>query len=161
MVQTPYGVDGPQTSRLPPKPEAQGLQEKQQQSQLRCCRILGHCSLSHHHPQQSPHGPIGHAHDHEQRRVMVRTSVHMGYIVSMRGWAIRHGTRHFNLPILPIPQFPTDLHHDLTSSCLPYQNFGNGDRQTGFLASPGETSHHSLHESQEIQDSCEKALRQR
>jgi hypothetical protein len=91
---------------------------------------------------------------------MVCTSVHMGYIVSMRGWAIRPGTRHFNLPILSIPQLPTDLHHHPTSSCLPYQDLGNGDSQIGSLASLGETSRHLPHESQEIQDSREKASRQ-
>jgi hypothetical protein len=88
---------------------------------------------------------------------MVRTSVHVEVIVNMHVWAIRHGTRHFNLPI---PQLPTDLHHHPTSSCLPYQDLGNGDRQVGSLASLGETSHHSPHESQEIQDSHEKASRQ-
>jgi hypothetical protein len=86
---------------------------------------------------------------------MVRTSVHMGHIVSMRGWAIKHKARHFNLPILPIPQLPTDLHRDPIPSRLPYQGFGNGDRQISSLASPGETSSHSPHKSQEIQDSCE------
>jgi hypothetical protein len=88
---------------------------------------------------------------------MVRASVHMGYIVSMRGWAIRHGTRHFTLPILPIPQLPTDLHHHPTSSCLPYQDLGNNDRQIGSLTSPGETSRHLPHKSQEIQDYRKKA----
>jgi hypothetical protein len=161
MVHTPHGVDGPQASGLPPKLKAQGLQEKRQQSKLRCRCILGHCSLGHHHPKQLLRGSFGHAHDNEQRRVMVRTSVHMRYIVSMCGWAIKHGTRHFNLPILPIPQLPTDLHHDLTSSHLPYQDLGNGDRQIGSLASPGETSHHSPHKNQEIQDSCEKSSSQK
>jgi hypothetical protein len=160
MLQTPHGMDGPQASGLPPKSKAQGLQEKRQQSKFRCCRILGHCYFSHHHPQQSLHGPIGHTRNHEQRRVMVRTSVHMGYIVSMRGWAIRHGTRHFNLPILPIPQLPTNFHHHPISSCLPYQNLGSGDHQIGSLASLGEISRHSLHKSQEIQDSHAKASRQ-
>jgi hypothetical protein len=28
MVQTPHGLDSPQASGLPPEPEAQGLQEK-------------------------------------------------------------------------------------------------------------------------------------
>jgi hypothetical protein len=87
---------------------------------------------------------------------MIRTSVHMEFIVSMRSWAIRHGKRHFNLPI---PQLPTNLHHHTTSCRLPYQDLGKGDRQIGSLASPGETSRHSSHESQEIQDSCEKASR--
>jgi hypothetical protein len=91
---------------------------------------------------------------------MVHASVHMGYIVSMHGWAIRHRTRHFNLPILPIPQLPTNLHHHPTSSCLPYQDLGKGNCQIGSLASPGETSCHSSHKSQEIQDSREKASRQ-
>jgi hypothetical protein len=79
----------------------------------------------------------------------------------MRGWAIRHGTRHFNLPILPVPQLPTNLHHDLISSCLPYQDLGNGNHQVGSLASPWETSRHLPHESQEIQDSCEKSSSQK
>jgi hypothetical protein len=91
---------------------------------------------------------------------MVHAIVHMGYIVSMRGWAIRHGTRHFNLLILPIPQLPTNLHHHFTSSCLPYQDLGKGDHQIGSLASPGETSRHSPHESQEIQDFREKISKQ-
>ncbi len=86
---------------------------------------------------------------------MVRTSVHMGHVVSMRGWAIRHGTRLFDLPILPIPQLPTDLHHDPLPSPLPYQDLGKGDRQVGSLASPGETSRHLPHKNQEIQNSCE------
>jgi hypothetical protein len=154
MVQAPHGMDGPQASGLLPKPKAQGLQEKRQQSQLCCHRILGHCSFSHHHPQQSLRGSIGHACNHERQRVMVRASVHMEFIVSMCGWAIRHGTRHFNLPI---PQLPTDLHHHPTSSLLPYQDLGNGDRQIGSLASSGETSCHLPRESQEIQDSREKA----
>ncbi len=82
MVLTPYGVDGPQASGLPPKPEAQGLQEEQQQSQLRCRCILGHCSFGHHHPQQSLRGSIGHARNHERRRVMVRsTSVIWGTLL--------------------------------------------------------------------------------
>ena len=91
---------------------------------------------------------------------MVHASVRVGYIVSMRGWAIRHGTENFKLPILPIPQLPTDLHYHPTSSRLPYQDLGNGDHQIGSLASPGEISRHLLHESQEIQDSREKAPRQ-
>ena len=155
MVQAPHGMDGSQASGLLSQPKAQGLQgeEKQQQSQLCCCRILGHCSFSHHHPQQSLWGSISHACDHERQRVMVRTSVHMEFIVSMRGWAIRHGTRNFDLPI---PQLPTNLHHHPTSCCLPYQDLGNGDRQIGSLASPGETSRHSPHKNQEIQNSCER-----
>ena len=88
---------------------------------------------------------------------MVRTSVHVELTVSMRGWAIRHGTTNFDLPI---PQLPTDLHHHPTSSRLPYQDLGDGDHQIGSLASPGGTSRYSPHESQEIQDSHEKASRQ-
>ncbi len=114
-------MNGPQASGLPPKPEAQGLQEKQKQSQLNCHPILGHCSFSHHHPQQSLRGSIGHACDHEQRRMMVRTSVLVEFIISKRGWAIRHRTENFDLPI---PQLPTDLHHHPTSSRLPYQGLG-------------------------------------
>jgi hypothetical protein len=92
---------------------------------------------------------------------MVRTRVHMGHVVSMRGWAIRHRTRHFNLPILPIPQFPTDLHHDLLPSCLPYQDLGDGNNQIGSLVSSGETSRHLLHKNQEIQNSCERSSSQK
>ncbi len=44
---------------------------------------------------------------------MVRTSVRVEFIVGMRGWAIRHGTENFDLPI---PQLPTNLHHHPTSS---------------------------------------------
>jgi hypothetical protein len=87
---------------------------------------------------------------------MVRTSVHMGHIVSMHGWAITHGTRHLNLHIFLIYQLPTDLHRDPIPSRLPYQDLGEGDPQVSSLASPGETSRHLLHKSQEIQDSCEK-----
>jgi hypothetical protein len=89
--------------------------------------------------------------------MMVRTCVRVEFNVSMRGWAIRYGTTIFNLPIPPLP---TEFHHLPTSSHLPYQVLGNGDRQIGSLASPGETSRHSPHESQEIQDSREKASRQ-
>ena len=89
--------------------------------------------------------------------MMVRTSVHVEHTVSMRGWAIRYRTRNF---YLPITQLPTEFHHLPTSSRLPYQDLGNGDRHIGSLASPGETSRHSPYESQEIQDSREKALRQ-
>jgi hypothetical protein len=89
---------------------------------------------------------------------MVRTSVHMEFIVSMRGWAIVHRSRNFDLPNL---QLPTNIHHDPASSRLPYQDLGNGDHQIGSLASPGETLHHLSHESQEIQDSCEKSSSQR
>jgi hypothetical protein len=89
--------------------------------------------------------------------MMVRTSVHVEFTVSMRGWAIGYGTTNF---YLPIPQLPTDIHHHPTSSRLPYQDLGNGNYQIGFLASPGETSRHSPHESQKIQDSREKASRQ-
>jgi len=88
--------------------------------------------------------------------MMVRTSVHMGHVVSMRGWAIGHGTRqHFDLPIFPIPQLPTDLHRNTLPSRLPYQDLGKGDRQNGSMASPGETSRHSPHKNQAIQNSCE------
>ncbi len=52
-------------------------------------------------------GSIGHTRDHERGRMMVSTSVHVEYTVSMRGWAIRYGTRNFHLPI---PQHPTYLH---------------------------------------------------
>ena len=89
---------------------------------------------------------------------MVRTSVHMEFIVSMRGWAIRHGSRNFDLPIL---QHPTVLHHHPASPHLPYQDLGNGDHQIGSLVSPGETSHHLPHENQKIQDSCEKSSSQK
>ena len=68
---------------------------------------------------------------------MVRTSVRVEFTVSMRGWAIRYGTRKFHLPI---PQHPPYLHLHPAPSCLPYQVLGNGDRQIGSLASPGETS---------------------
>ncbi len=148
-------MDGPQIVQLHPGPEAQGQPEdrQQQQSQL-CCR----CILSHHHPQQWLGGPIGHNQDHAQRRVMVRTSVHMEFFVSMRGWAIRHGSRNFDLPIL---QHPTVLHHHPASPHLPYQDLGNGDHQIGSLVSPGETSHHLPHENQKIQDSCEKSSSQK
>ena len=88
---------------------------------------------------------------------MVRTSVRVEFTVSMRDWAIRYGTTIFNLPI---PQLPTEFHHLPTSSRLPYQDLGNDDRQIGSLASPGETSRHLPHESQEIQDSRENASRQ-
>jgi len=84
---------------------------------------------------------------------MVRTSVHVEYTVSMRGWAIRYGTRNFHLPI---PQHPTYLHLHPAPSRLPYQDLGNDDRKNGSLASPGETSGHSLHKNQEIQNSCER-----
>ncbi len=89
---------------------------------------------------------------------MVRTSVHMEFIVSMHSWAIRHGSRNFDLPIL---QHPTNIHHCPASPCLPYQDLGNGDHQIGSLASPGETSHHLSHKNQKIQDSCEKSSSQK
>ena len=88
---------------------------------------------------------------------MVHTSMRVEFTVSMRGWAIRYGTTNFDLPI---PQLPTDIHHHPTSSRLPYQDLGDGDHQSGSLVSPKETSGHSPHESQEIQDSHEKASRQ-
>jgi len=84
---------------------------------------------------------------------MVRTSVHVEYIVSVRNWAIRYGTTDF---YLPIPQLPTNLHLHPTSSRLPYQDLGNGDHQIGSLASSGETSRHSPHKNQEKQNSCER-----
>jgi hypothetical protein len=83
-------------------------------------RIIGHCPFGHHHPQQSLRGSLGHVCGHERRRVMVRTSVHMGHIFSMRGWATRHGTRHLKLPFFLIHQLPTNLHRDPISSRLPY-----------------------------------------
>ncbi len=135
-------MDGPQALGLHTQPKAQGLQgrqgkEEQQQCELRHRRIIGHCPFGHHHPQQSLHGSLGHVCGHERRRVMVCTSVHMGHIVSMRGWATRHGTRHLNLPIFLIHQLPTNLHCDPISPRLPYQGFGNSDRQIGSLAAPG------------------------
>ena len=90
--------------------------------------------------------------------MMVHASVHMEFIVSMRGWAIGHGSRNFYLPLL---QLPTDLHHHPTSPRLPYQDLGNGNHQIGSLASPGETSHHLSHKNQKIQDSCEKSSSQK
>ena len=89
---------------------------------------------------------------------MMRTSVHMEFIVSIRGWAIRHGSRNFDLPIL---QLPTNLHHHPTLPCLPYQDLGNSNHQIGSLASPGETLHHMPHKNQKIQDSCEKSSSQK
>ena len=116
------------------------------------------CILGHHHPQQSLRCPIGHACNHEPQSVMVRTSMHVEFIVSMCGWAIIHGSRNFDLPIL---QHPTNLHHHPTSPCLSHQDPGNGDHQIGSLASLGETSHHSMHKNQKIQDSSEKSPSQK
>ena len=82
--------------------------------------------------------------------MMVRTSVHVEYIVSVRGWAIRYGTKDF---YLHIPQLPNNLHLHPASSRLPYQDLGNGDHQIDSLASLGETSRHSPHKNQEIQNS--------
>ena len=84
---------------------------------------------------------------------MVRASVHVEHTVSMRGWAIRYGTTNF---YLPIPQLPANLHLHPASSCLPYQDLGNGDHQIGSLASPGETSRQLPHKNQEMQNSCER-----
>ena len=90
--------------------------------------------------------------------MMVHASVHVEFIVSMCGWAIQHGSRNFDLPLL---QLPTDLHHHPTSPRLPYQLHGKGDHQVDSLASPGETSRHSPYQSQEIQDSHEKTSKQK
>ena len=114
LVQPPHGVDGPHAFRLHPGLEAQGRPEERQQQQSQPCRP---CILGHHHPQQLLRGPIGHACNHEQQSVMVRTSVHMEFIVSMRGWAIVHRSRNFDLPNL---QLPTNLHHHPASPRLPY-----------------------------------------
>ncbi len=89
---------------------------------------------------------------------MVHASVHVEFIVSMCGWAIQHGSRNFDLPLL---QLPTDLHHHPTSPHLPYQLHGEGDHQVNSLGFPGETSRHSPHQSQEIQDSREKTSNQK
>ena len=102
---------------------------------------------------------LGHSHDHEQRRMMVRTSVHLEFSVSMHGWAIGHRSTNFDLPH---PQLPTNDHH-LHSHLprLPYQNLGNSDLKVGSLLPPGETSHNLLHKNQMIQDSCEKLSSQK
>jgi hypothetical protein len=82
---------------------------------------------------------------------MVHASVHMEYI-SMRSWTIGHGSI-FDLPLRTIP---AGHHPQPDLPRLPYQNCGEGDHQVGSLASPGETSRHSSHQSQEIQDSWKK-----
>ncbi len=87
---------------------------------------------------------------------MVHASMHMEY-VSMRGWAIGHGSIS-DLPLCTTPaghRPQPDLPH------LPYQNCGEGDHQVGSLASPGETSRHSPHQSQEIQDSWAQTSNQK
>jgi hypothetical protein len=80
-VQTPHGVGIPQAFQLHPGSEAQGQPEERQQQQSQICC---HCILGH-HSQQLLRGPIGHFRDHKQRRMMVRTSVHLEFNVSVRG----------------------------------------------------------------------------
>ena len=88
---------------------------------------------------------------------MVHASVHMEYD-SMHGWAIGHRSTNLDLPP---PQLPSNHHLHPISSCLPYQNLGNGDLQDGSLVSLGETLCHVPQENQEIHDSCEKLSSQK
>ena len=142
VVQAPHGMDCPQASGLQAKPKAQRLPREEEQPQGSfCCRpILGHCSLGHHHPQQSLRGSLGHDCDHAKRGMMVHASVHMEHINICSG-AIGHESM-FDL-ILRIT--PAGRHPQPDLPCLPYQNRGEGDHQVGSLASPGETSCHLPH----------------
>jgi hypothetical protein len=82
--------------------------------------------------------------------------VHMEY-VSMRGWAIGHRST----SDLPLSTSPAGHRPQPDPPRLPYQICGEDDHQVGSLASPGETSRHSLHQSQDIQDSREKDSKQK
>ncbi len=86
----------------------------------------------------------------------MRASVHMEY-VSMRGCAIGH----MSTSDLPLSTSPAGHHPQPDPPRLQYQICGKGDHQAGSLASPGETLRHLPHQSQEIQDSCEKASNQK
>ena len=84
---------------------------------------------------------------------MVHTSVHLEFNVSMCGWVI--GYRSTNVD-LPPSQLPTNHHLHPTSTCLPYQNLGNGYLKDSSLASPGETLHHLPQKNQEYKFSVRK-----
>jgi hypothetical protein len=122
------------------------IKEGPQQGQL-CC----HCLSGHHHHLPLLRGPLGHSCEHRQRRMMVRTSMHLEYDVSMHGWAIRHRTTNHDLPLYSIP---SNNHLHTVPPCLPYQELGNDNLQDGSLAPPGETSRYLMQKSQEIQETC-------
>ena len=90
--------------------------------------------------------------------MMVHASVHMEY-VSMRGWAIGHGS----ISDLPLCTTPAGHHPQPDLPHLPYQNRGKGDHQVGSLASLGETLRHLQHQIKRYKipkrkhhDKCEK-----
>jgi hypothetical protein len=73
--------------------------------------------------------------------MMVRTSMHLEYDVSVHGWAIKHRTTTHDLPFRPFPSY-NHLHTMLPR--LPYQQLGNNDLQDGTLAPPGELLRYSM-----------------
>ncbi len=107
------------------------IKEGPQQGQL-CC----HCLSGHHHHQPLLRGPLGHSCKPGQRRMMVCTSMHLEYDVSMHGWAIRHRTTNHDLPLCSIP---SNNHLHTVPPRLPYQELGNNNPQDGSMAPPGET----------------------
>ena len=88
--------------------------------------------------------------------MMVHASVHMEY-ASMGSWAIGHGS----ISDLPLYTTPAGHRSQPDRPCIPYQNCGEGDHQVGSLVSLGDTSRHSPHQSQEIQDSRAKTSNQK
>ena len=132
LVQAPYDMDGPQAFGLQIGQEGQGRSEKGPQQGQLCCR----CLYGHQYHQSSLHGPLGHSCKPQWGRMMVRTSMHLEYDVSMHGWANWSRTINHDLPFQPIPTY----YHLLTIlPCLPYQKAWQRQSTRQLLGASGGT----------------------
>jgi hypothetical protein len=79
---------------------------------------------------------------------MVCTSMHLECVVSMHGWAIKHGTTNHDLPFYLTPSYD---YLRAVSPYLSHQELGYNDPKNGSLVPKRKTLRCLMQRSQEIQ----------